>query len=465
MNNIDSNDAEYFNKIYDRIIYTYNKGYASNGQEFLDYIRAEEDVENILKNVNEISDGLHNLKSSVVYRQKEFAEIFYNSIVDAYDNGLISNAEDFLEYIANREDISNFYVMTLAVIADTIEDVYFDMTSVYYSDKIDFALGEDLDSIGEKIGCPRPQATHSIVQVNFSVSTPATETLPIPEGTVVSTNGGNRFISTSDAYISIGNNNVDVECVSENVGTGTRILSNSVNKLESNLNWAGVTGVIVNNEESSSGGRDAYTDDEYRELLRDWVNNQIRGSRAAYERYFSNFDGLDSYKLIPNWDVSGTLKIVLDPGYPYQLLSAYDEIMRSVAQIDDDIVMCAPEKVNISVYAKCNVDIDLVNPYSSSEKEEIKSRIVDAIRAYINGDVYNTTGLGIGEDFIPFQLGLFVSENVPEIKNISFVKSNKVNDRVVDSEGNVCVWLSEPVSIGDDEIAFIDNDDIIVEME
>ena len=323
-----TNDEEYFNKIYDRIIYTYKKGYASNGREFLEYIKTEEDVENILKNVNEISSGLHNLKSSVVYRQKEFAEIFYNSIVDAYDNGLISNADDFLEYIANREDISNFYVMTLAVIADTIEDVYYDMTSVYYSDKIDFALEEDLDSIGEKIGCPRPQATHSIVQVNFSVSTPVSETLHINKGTVVSGVNGLTFVTMADAYISRGNNNVDVECISETVGTGSRILSNSITTIESNINNSEAVGIAVTNEESSSGGRDAYTDDEYRELLRDWVNNQIRGSRAAYERYFSNFDGLDSYKLIPNWDVSGTLKIVLDPGYPYQLLSAYDEIMR-----------------------------------------------------------------------------------------------------------------------------------------
>ena len=127
--------------------------------------------------------------------------------------------------------------------------------------------------------------------------------------------------------------------------------------------------------------------------------------------------------------------------------------------------MWSPSKVNISVYIKCNVDIDRVNPYSKSEKDEIKSRIIDVVKAYINGDVFNSSGLGIGEDFIPYQLGLFIGEFVPEVRSLSFVKSNKVNDTVVDNDGNVCVWLSDPVPINDEEIAFVDDNDIIVEME
>jgi hypothetical protein len=84
---------------------------------------------------------------------------------------------------------------------------------------------------------------------------------------------------------------------------------------------------------------------------------------------------------------------------------------------------------------------------------------------YINGDVINSSGLGIGEDFVPYQLGLYLGNVIGEIKNISFIKSNKVTDRVVDSEGNVCVWLSDPVSISDEEIAFVSDDDIFIEME
>ena len=51
-------------------------------------------------------------------------------ISDAVENGLISNADDFVEYISNRQDISNYYVMTLPIISDTVEDVYYDLTDV-----------------------------------------------------------------------------------------------------------------------------------------------------------------------------------------------------------------------------------------------------------------------------------------------------------------------------------------------
>ena len=464
------NDS-YFNSIYDRIIDAYQKGYATNGSDFLEYYHNQEDVNRLLNFIHkDLGNRNINIASQINYQQKYFTEIFYNSIIDAYDNGLISNAEDFIEYISNRDDISNYYVMTLAVIADSIEDAYYDMTSVYNSNKIEYALGKDLDSIGELIGCPRPTATKSCVNVTFTVSSPATETIIIPKGAIVTSNAGlNKtgvnFVTQETGIIDIGNNSVDVYCESLGKGTGTRVLSNTISKIDSGIDVNNTGGLSINNNDSSHGGNDAYTDDEYRALLMDWVKNNIRGSREAYERYFAKFDGLDSYKLIPNWNGSGTLKVVLDPGYPYQLLKAYEDIKQSVCQIDDDVTMWSPSKVNISVYIKCNVDIDRVNPYSKSEKDEIKSRIIDVVKAYINGDVFNSSGLGIGEDFIPYQLGLFIGEFVPEVRSLSFVKSNKVNDTVVDNDGNVCVWLSDPVPINDEEIAFVDDNDIIVEME
>lgn len=457
---------DYFNSIYDRIIDAYNKGIATNGDDFLEYFHNQEEVHNLLEYINtHITNRNINLESQVNYQQKYYPELFYNSIVDAYENGLISNYEDFLEFIGNREDISNYYVMTLAVIADTIEDVYYDLTSVYNSNKIDYALGIDLDYIGEIIGCPRPQATKSGVSVTFSLNSPVEATVTIPSGVVVSARNGVNFVTLEDGIIETGMDSVDVYCESVGTGTGTRVLSNSINKVETTLDVSSIGGLSVNNKESSSGGKDIYTDEEYRDLLLGWVRSKIKGSREAFEVYFSTFNGLDSYKLIPNWNGSGTLKIVMDPGYPYQLQQAYEEINFNVAQIDDDITMWAPTRVNISVYVKCNVDIDMINPYSETEKREIKSRIIDVIKTYINGDVYNSSGLGIGEDFIPYQLGVFISDYIPEVKSLTFIKSNKINDRVVDKDGNVCVWLSEPISINDEEIAFVGDDDIVVEME
>ena len=67
----------------------------------------------------------------------------------------------------------------------------------------------------------------------------------------------------------------------------------------------------------------------------------------------------DGYKLVPNWNGSGTLKIILDPGLPVQLNQAFTEIRGSVCQVDDDIFLTAPLEKFIDVYAVVNVDIDI----------------------------------------------------------------------------------------------------------
>ena len=119
--------------------------------------------------------------------------------------------------------------------------------------------------------------------------------------------------------------------------------------------------------------------------------------------------------------------------------------MESVCQFPDDITMFAPDRIPINIYAKCNVDIDEVNPYSTTEKDSIKTRIIDAIKLYIDGDVDTYKGLKIGEDFIPYKLGVFIYELVPELKNITFE------------------YPTEPITITDEQMGV--SNDINIEME
>lgn len=381
--------------------------------------------------------------SQVMYVQKYYEELFVNLLEEAYDNSLISHNELFVDYVKSRQDISSYYVMTLSIIAESEEDIYYDMTDVYYSAKVEYALGTDLDDIGNIVGCPRPQATSAGVELTFTISLPSSTTVNIPRDVVVSTKTGISYITVEEADIPAGETSVKVFALSIEPGWDYRVPSNSLTIIETEL--PDVNGLKVTNLESASGGSNAYDDEEYRALIMDWIKNNTRGSKEAYDRYFATVDGLDSYKLIPNWDVSGTLKIVLDPGYPYQLKQCYDEIMDSVCQIPDDITMFPPDKIPINIYAKCNVDIDEVNPYSATEKDSIKTRIVDAIKLYIDGDVSNYKGLRIGEDFIPYKLGVFIHDLVPELKNIIFT------------------YPSEPITITDEQMGV--SNDINIEME
>ena len=117
----------------------------------------------------------------------------------------------------------------------------------------------------------------------------------------------------------------------------------------------------------------------------------------------------------------------------------------------EDITLFPPEPVAINVYAKCNVDIDLINPFSDVEKEAIQSRIIDAVYNYIEGDTLHFSGLGIGVEFIPYQLGVFIHEQVPELKNITFTS----NDSEIDPNA--------PITITDEQQAKVDSIKIIME--
>ena len=76
--------------------------------------------------------------SQVMYVQKYYEELFTNLLEEAYDNSLISHNELFVDYVKSRQDISSYYVMTLSIIAESEEDIYYDMTDVYYSAKVEY---------------------------------------------------------------------------------------------------------------------------------------------------------------------------------------------------------------------------------------------------------------------------------------------------------------------------------------
>ena len=96
-----------FNSIFEMIVSSYNDGLVNSGDEFIDYYRNTLDI-NVLMDYLNNSLGNHDIdkRNSPIFQQKYFAEIFYNSIIDAYENGLISNHEDFMNYILDNKDIS-----------------------------------------------------------------------------------------------------------------------------------------------------------------------------------------------------------------------------------------------------------------------------------------------------------------------------------------------------------------------
>lgn len=356
------------------------------------------------------------------YEQKFYPEIFEKALNYSLENGLISHAEEFPSFIADKKDISNYYVMDKAVMADIVALVYEDLTAVHNSIDVDLAEGEDLDNLGKIRGVPRPLATYAMAEITFTISQIQEEDVSIDGEIIVSTEKGIQYRTLEEIYIPIGETSTIVQAIALEPGTESKVIENTLVNIESELDIEG--NITCTNQKSSSGGTEDYTDDQYRELLKNWIKIHLKGSDEAYEYYFASFEGLDSYRIVPNWDGTGTVKVILDPGTDYQLSEAYEDLQNIVSQETEDITMFSPVNKEIDIYAVINVDIDQINPYSLGEKEQIKSKIFAAIKTFIDGGYTNDgmyyIGLELGEDFIPHKLAVFLDEEIPELKNITF---------------------------------------------
>lgn len=354
------------------------------------------------------------------YEEKSYEEIFESMLEDSLEKGLISHAEDFAAYVADKEDISNYYVMDKSVIAEMFATAYESITSVYESAKVEYAEGNDLDEMGKIVGIERPPATYAEAEVTFRLSQSIEEDLNIPAGIIVSTVDNIEYRTLENLFIAADGTEATIPCIAVEPGVGSKVVENSLTRIVDSLE----VNLSCNNAKSSSGGTEGYTDDEYRYLLLNWIKIHIKGSDEAYENYFANFDGIDSYKIIPNWDGTGTVKVVLDPGTPTQLNRAYEDLQGIITQATEDIVMFSPTSKFIDIYAVVNVDIDQLNPYSTVEKDAIRARIITAIKCFIDGGYREDgswyPGLVLGEDFIPHKLAVFLDEEITELKNISF---------------------------------------------
>lgn len=356
------------------------------------------------------------------YSQKYFEEIFENALNYSLENDLISHAEEFPSFIADKKDISNYYVMDKAVIADIVANVYEDLTAVHNSIDVDLAEGEDLDNLGTIRGVTRPLATYAMAEITFTINQTLDEDVSIDDEIIVSTEKGIQYRTLEEIYIPVGENSATVQAIALEPGTESKVIENTLTNIETEIDVEG--NITCTNKKGSSGGTEDYTDDQYRELLKDWIKIHLKGSDEAYEYYFASFEGLDSYRIVPNWDGTGTVKVILDPGTDYQLNEAYEDLQNIVSQANEDITMFSPIEKKIDIYAIINVDIDQINPYSLGEKEQIKSKILAAIKTFIDGGYTNDgmyyIGLELGEDFIPHKLAVFLDEEIPELKNITF---------------------------------------------
>lgn len=389
----------------------------------------------------------------IPFKPREYQELFEELITYAQDHKIISTDTDFISLIKENKDIENFTVLLLSIMAKLYSEVYTDMNLVKDGYNILKAKGDDLDNIGAFKGIPRPEATSCSVDLEFTLDNPLPETLVIDYPIIVSTPDGIQYTTLSDPR-TIEKNTTKFTMIgfATKTGVNQRVSQNTLNNLITTLPHE-LGECKVTNPYPSTGGSDTATDTEYREYILNSDKIHEKSTYWAYKNYLDRYNGLDSYNLVPQWDGTGTMKIIIDANdnTSYHINKITTGIQENVAWADDDITVTPATKIPVTVNLKCNVDIDQINPHSNSEKTEIASQLEKAILTYINGgkktDNTPYKGLLIGEDFIPYQLGVFLASEVTSVKNITVNNPNS------------------PVTVKDDEIAYIESKDIYITME
>lgn len=369
------------------------------------------------------------------YNNKDYKALFTEALNKAKNNGLLNVSETTIADIVNGVDIENMYSLFLSVYSEVLSEFYIDAEEIYEANDLSLATGHDLDVIGGKLGLPRYEATRASTTLQFSTNDTLTNVVTVPKG--VECTGADGVIYVTDNSFSF-NDTVDtvtVGATSKSTGKSTRVKTGSINTVLTSV--AGLSNLSVTNTTASYGGRDGETDDDYRRRLRNWRQIEQKGNEYAYRNCLDNLDGLEDYRLVPKWDGAGTLKIITIPGTSSIRNNVYNTVQSEAVRFDEDLTIVGASEYDIEVYCTINVDYDVLNPYSLSEKQDIRLRTIQSIKDYVSS-------LGIGDDFIPFKCGVYLNKVIPELKDISFMLPSKpviVNDESIISLTDVTVII------------------------
>lgn len=350
------------------------------------------------------------------YAEKDYKKIYKELLIDARTKGLLNLSDARIDEIVDGINVENIYALFLSVYADKISEYYEDAQKVYEANDVNLATGHDLDVIGEKLGLRRQGATSASTTLQFTTTDDLSNVLTIDKGVEVVGEDGIIYKTTESFTLSPTDKTVTVGGMSKATGSGVKVKTGHLNKILTTI--TGLNNLKVVNTTQSYGGNDGESDDEYRERLLHWREIEQRGNEFAYRNVLNNLDGLDDYRLIPQWDGAGTIKVICNPGTPTIKQNAYDHLQAEATLFEEDLSVVSATEYPIEIYCYINVDYDIINPYSITEKQDIKNRATQAMEDYIGT-------LKIGMDFIPFQAGIYVNNKVPEIKDIHFDKPSK----------------------------------------
>lgn len=261
------------------------------------------------------------------------------------------------------------------------------------------AEGENLDAIAELFFMKkRPDPTPAYVTVRFTISEAQTSTLTIPAGTrVTNANGDPVFETTEEGVIAIGQTTVDVLCVCQDAGTvGNGYSAGQITELIDVFPYYD----SCTNIETSDGGSDSPTDDEFYNLLMNSTDAwSCAGPVGAYQ-YFAKSVSTEVADVVVNSPNPGEVNIYALMEDGTKAGSAVKNLI--AAACNDNEVRPLTDTVSVEDPEEVSYDIELTY-YMSTESQKSAAEISDDVDTAVSE--YQAWQAGrLGRDINPSRL-------------------------------------------------------------
>ena len=268
---------------------------------------------------------------------KEVQEI-YASMLEVFEEKTGFAMEDTAD-LAVRLYAAAAEIQTLYAYADWALNQSFPQT----------AAGQYLDQHAQLRGITRKGGTKAAGRLRFRVDAALLEDLVIPAGTVCTTAGLVRFVTTEEGTLPAGELYADVDAEAESIGTGGNTGPETIVYMTK-----APTGIAaVTNPAAFTGGSGTETDEELRLRVLDSFYRLPNGANAAfYELRAMQHSGVEQVSVLPRWEGIGTVGVVIASaaGVPEQaLLEEVQEDLDSVREIAVDVTVMPPTAQAVDV--------------------------------------------------------------------------------------------------------------------
>ena len=366
---------------------------------------------------------------------------------------------DLLQAVVSKTPFTNLNVGAglrgiLEAVASAIAGLYQLIRTVSGALFIQTAEGTWLDLKAREVGVRRLSAKKARVRLSFSRSTPTTQDILIPAGTIVRSrkdaHGRSlRFVTDEPATLSTGQSSVAVTATAEeagtigNVGQGTiSLIVTTVSGIETVINQdvGGLSHLVQE-------GADAESDRAFRErAIGKWDTLGVGGTRGAYHAWAMSVPGVQAAMVLDDAPYGpGTVGVVVlgTGGAPTpQLLADVKDYIRPRQPLTAQLVVSSatitPVSLSLTLWRlatadQATVDAAIRNALAGFSdglqlgEGLIRARLVAAVMA-VDG-VYNVTVEAPTAD-VPATPAEYLDVDAPAATLVHRVKGRTYQDRV-----------------------------------